>query len=151
MHQENKWIKSIYQIVNNDKYKGKRPVVARSSWEYKFMRFCDLTPSVLEWSSESSIIMYFNPIKGKVCRYYPDFLIKYIDVNRKEQIDLIEIKPYRQTIQPVPKKGKKKTTLLQEAKTWAVNKAKWDAAIQYCNKRGINFRIITERDLNLSI
>jgi len=80
-------------------------------------------------------------------RYYPDFLIKYRDSNGDIKIDLIEIKPFRQTIPPRAKRGKKHKTLLQESKTYAVNKAKWDAALNYCNQRGITFRIITEKDL----
>lgn len=147
MREEKKWRKGLYQIVNDEKYKGKRPVCFRSSWELKFMRFCDLTPSILEWSSESVCIPYFNPVKGKVTRYYPDFLIKYIDTNGNEQIDLIEVKPYRQTVPPKPRKNKKKSTLLQETRTYAMNTAKWDAAVKYCQQRGINFRIVTEKDL----
>lgn len=147
MAKDKKWKKGLYQIVNNDKYKGKRPVVYRSSWEYKFMRFCDLTPAVLEWSSESVCIPYFNPVKGKVTRYYPDFLIRYVDADGNEQTDLIEVKPHRQTIPPKPRKNKKKSTLLQETRTYAMNAAKWDAATKYCEQRGINFRIVTEKDL----
>jgi hypothetical protein len=142
-----KWQQCLYQVINNEKYKGKRPLYSRSSWETTFMRMCDLSPSVIEWASESVCIRYFNPIKGKVTRYYPDFLIKYVDTNGIEHIELIEIKPYKQTLQPKPRKNKKSSTLLQESKTYAVNKAKWDAAIAYCNERGILFRIITEKDL----
>lgn len=142
-----KWKKGFYQIVNNEKYKGKRPVIFRSSLECSFMKFCDLNPNILEWSSESVIITYFNPVKNKVTRYYPDFVIKYKDKNGGIHIELIEIKPYKQTIKPVPKQGKKKSTLLQESKTYAVNCAKWEAAMKYCEKKGIKFRIITEKDI----
>lgn len=147
MQKRKNWKQGLYQIINNEKYKGKRPVYYRSKWEQKFMRFCDLTPSILEWSSESISIQYFNPVKGKITRYYPDFFIKYVDSNQKIQFDLIEVKPFKQTIQPKPRKNKKNSTLLQEQKTYAINSAKWNAAIDYCKKRNYNFRIITEKDL----
>jgi hypothetical protein len=147
MPKENKWRKGIYQIIHNDKYKGKRPAVFRSSWEYKFMRFCDTTPGIIEWASESVCIPYYNPVKKKVTRYYPDFVIKYIDKDQNIIIELIEIKPFRQTQPPVEKTKKKKSTLLQEHRTYTMNCAKWEAAYKYCQEKGIRFRIITEKDL----
>ena len=71
------------------------------------------------------------------------------DVNGNEVVELIEIKPYKQTIMPKATKGKHKRTLLTEAKTYAVNTAKWKAAKEYCDLRGIRFRIMTEKDLGV--
>ena len=34
-----------------------------------------------------------------------------------------------------------------EATAWAVNQAKWKFAVEYCKKRDIKFRIITEHSL----
>ena len=59
------------------KYKGDpRNINYRSSWEYKFMLWCDQTPSVQEWGSEEIIIPYTSPVDGKRHRYYPDFYVK---------------------------------------------------------------------------
>lgn len=59
---------------------------------------------------------------------------------------LIEIKPYVQT-QP-PRKQKKKTEqFINKVKTYAVNRAKWEAAKKYASKRGIQFKILTERGI----
>ena len=58
------------------KYKGDpRNINYRSSWEYKFMLWCDQTPSVQEWGSEEIIIPYTSPVDGKRHRYYPDFYV----------------------------------------------------------------------------
>ena len=58
------------------KYKGDpRNIVYRSSWEYKFMLWCDQTPSVTEWGSEEIAIPYISPLDGKRHRYYPDFYV----------------------------------------------------------------------------
>jgi len=60
---------------------------------------------------------------------------------------LVEIKPYSQTKPPKESKRKKKTTILYEKITYAVNQAKWDAAKQYAAKKNMEFLILTEREL----
>ncbi|HAT66597.1 MAG TPA: hypothetical protein DCS66_18715 [Flavobacteriaceae bacterium] len=60
---------------------------------------------------------------------------------------LIEIKPSKQTIPPVPKKSKKKTTMIYEQKTYVQNKAKWAAAEKWAKKKGVEFKILTEKEL----
>lgn len=147
MPKRGRWKKGLYQVVNNDKYVGKRPIVCRSSWEFNFCRFLDHNHNVIEWASESKMIRYYNPIKGKISRYYPDFAVKYKDPDGNEIVEIIEIKPFRQTQPPKPRKNKKKSTLIQEMKTYAVNSAKWESAIEYCKPKGIIFRVITEKDL----
>lgn len=112
-------------------------------------RFLDLTPAVIEWASESIVIGYINPLTGKAAKYYPDFLFKYKDNSGNIVIELVEIKPYKQTIPPKSTKGKNRQTLITEAKMWAVNQAKWKAAKVYCDMRSIVFRIMTEKELNI--
>jgi len=66
------------------KYKGDpTKVIYRSMWELRFMKYCDKTPNILEWSSEEIIIPY-RGLDRKVHRYFPDFWIKY--KNAKGQI-----------------------------------------------------------------
>jgi len=62
---------------------------------------------------------------------------------------LIEIKPYKQTIPPVESNRKKKSTILYEKITYAVNQAKWSAARQFAKKRNIEFIILTENELDI--
>lgn len=113
------------------------------------MRFLDKTEAVIEWSSESLAIGYIHPLTGRPARYYPDFLIKYRTGPDQYQIDLIEVKPKRETQPPKAHGNKKPKTILYEKKAWAVNQAKWKAAKAYCDNRDIRFRLITESELNI--
>ena len=137
--------KNIREYIpkNPQKYKGRYPIITRSTWEYKFCQWIDVNPNITEWSSEGIAIRYYDPIQMKKRRYYPDFLIK----NLEGQRFLIEIKPYKET-KPPSKRGRKseKTKLWQEA-TYLTNKAKFEAAKLYCNKMNWIFKLITERDL----
>ena len=47
------------------------------------------------------------------------------------------------------KKGKHYGKYLREARTYAINRAKWEAAEEYCLDRGYKFRIITEDHLKV--
>jgi len=68
-----------------EKYKGDpTKIVYRSSYELKFMQYCDLTESVNEWRSEEFFIPYISPLDNKVHRYFPDFFVKYKDKNGKQ-------------------------------------------------------------------
>jgi hypothetical protein len=130
-----------------EKYVGKTNPIARSSWEEKFMNWCDMNPSVIKWSSEPVAINYYDPVKKKDRRYFPDFLLRIRDKNGKETNHLVEIKPYKETMPPLRTKNKTDRTLLHETTTYMTNVAKWKAAITHCKKIGLEFRILTERDL----
>ena len=126
------------------KYKGDyRNIVYRSSWEYKFMQWCDATPSVLEWGSEEIAIPYISPVDGKRHKYYPDF---YVKVKNKKY--MVEVKPNRQTKEP---KTQKKLTkrYVTEVVTYSVNSAKWKAAEEFCKDYGWEFMLITEKELKV--
>ena len=126
------------------KYKGNpRNIIYRSSWERKFMLWCDQTPSVQEWGSEEIAVPYISPVDGKRHRYYPDF---YVKVNNKKY--MVEVKPFRQTKEP---KTQKKVTkrYITEVVTWSVNKAKWKAASEFCKDYGWEFMLITEKELKV--
>jgi len=137
---------SFFQPKFPEKYKGKWPIIMRSQWERTFAQWCDVNPSVLSWVSEGLEIPYYDPIKRKSRRYYPDFMVKVLDKNKKEVIYVIEIKPLRETIPP--KKGNKSDrTKIHEQVTYVTNQAKWKAAIDFCKKRNYEFRIFTENEL----
>lgn len=117
-----------------------------SSWEFKFDRFLDNNPNVLEWSSEEIAIPYIKPTTGRVHKYYPDYWMKYKDKQGQIQQAIIEIKPESQ--RRAPKRGRKKeSTFLHESLTYAVNIAKWKAATQFCNKYGMKFKLVSENQL----
>ncbi len=141
--------KSKYKPINPSKYKGNSTnIICRSSWERKFCVWCDHTKSVIEWQSEEFFIPYKNPIDGKIHRYFPDFLIRVKNKNNIIETWVIEIKPMNQTKQP--KKQKRLTKrYINEVKTYAINRYKWDYAIEWCKDRNYKFIIFTERELNI--
>ena len=113
----------------------------RSSWELTFMLFCDNNPSIEQWASEPVKIPYKDPLTGKHTVYVPDFLISYVDKNQKKHVELVEIKPAKQTLKE--KVGKNPYDQAQYVK----NQAKWAAANIWCKQQGIKFRIVNENDL----
>ena len=140
-------IKSIYKPSHPEKYLGNsNNIICRSSWERQFCRYCDTNPNVVKWASEELAIRYISPVDGRPHRYYPDFLIEVKEKSGKLKKYVIEIKPKKQTQPPVKKKRVTKGFIL-EAKTYAVNQAKWKAAVEFCNDNLIEFKIITEDEL----
>ena len=108
------------------------------------MLYCDLNPTVEVWTSEYPI-KYYSKVDQRVRRYFIDFIVKLKDGRTLA----IEIKPYSQTIPPVINKRKKKETLQEELLTFQVNQDKWSAASEWCERRGFQFLILTERDLGI--
>lgn len=141
--------KGKYRISNPRKYKGDiSNVVYRSSWELKFMKWCDTNPSILEWGSETMVIPYKSPVDRKVHRYFVDFYIKVKDKSGNVSKYLIEIKPERFTKPPiVPEKKTKR--FIEEVFTYGVNQSKWKAANEFCEDKGWKFLVLTEKDLGL--
>lgn len=139
-----KYRQGIFKPVNKDKFLGSHAIY-RSGLELKFMRFCDNNPNVVRWGSENVVIPYISPLDGRVHRYYVDnfVVIKEGSVVKKY---LIEIKPFKQTLTPSTK-YKKKEHLIYEQATYIKNQAKWEAAKQFCKQKGLEFLIITEKDL----
>lgn len=137
--------KGKFEMKNPQKYFGGSPdkVTYRSSWEWTMMRHFDEHPDILGWSSETCAIPYFNPLAGRQTVYVPDFVIVYVDRNGKKHATMIEVKPAKEVPgYPIDGKLTKKDRLAQ-----ALNKAKWDAAMLFCKKRGMGFQIMTEHEI----
>jgi hypothetical protein len=143
-------IKSRYKPSYPKKYKGNpNNIICRSSWERKFCTWCDLNENILEWGSEEFSIKYFDPVKNKVRRYYPDFIIKVAEKTGSIKTYVIEIKPKKQTMPPNPNPKKKTKSWLNEVYTWETNNAKWKAANEFCKDHLLEFKIITEDELGI--
>ena len=142
-------IKSKFKPSFPQKYQGDaNNIICRSSWERKFCNYCDTNPNILKWASEEFSIPYVSPVDNRVHRYYPDFLIEVRETSGKIKKYVVEVKPLKQT-QP-PKQGKRVTkSFIYEAKTYAVNQAKWKAATEFCLDNGVEFKIITEKELGI--
>lgn len=141
--------KGKFSPKNLKKYHGDYTnIVYRSSYELRFMKWCDLNASVLRWSSEECVIPYRSPVDGKIHRYFVDFFIEVRTKSGKIQKYLVEVKPFRYTQAPdIPKRKSQK--FITEVKQWGVNQAKWEAAKKYAKENGWEFIIITEKDLGL--
>jgi len=145
----NESIKSKYKPSYPKKYKGNpNNIICRSSWERKFCSYCDLNENIIEWASEEFFIPYVSPIDNKVHRYFPDFIIKVKESKGSIKTYVVEIKPKRQTIAPV-KKSRVTKSFIHECKTYAINQAKWKAAVEWCKDRLLEFKIITEDNLGI--
>ena len=131
------------------KYRGDYTnIIYRSSWELKFMKYCDTNKNILEWGSEEFFIPYMSPIDNRVHKYFPDFYIKVRENGGKIKKYIIEVKPKRQTTPPAKPRRQTKG-YLREAFEFAKNKAKWSAANEWCVDRGFEFKILTEKELGI--
>lgn len=136
-----------YTLKNPDKYVGdKNNVIYRSSWELKFLNWCDRNPNVIKFSSEEIVVPYVCPTDKRLHRYFTDAKIVIKDKEGNLKTYLIEIKPSKQTVPP-KYPGRKTKRYLTEAMTFMKNQAKWAAAEKYANDRGWKFKILTEKEL----
>jgi hypothetical protein len=142
-----KFKQGLFRCQHPEKYKGSQPILYRSSYEIKFMRWADHNPAVLSWGSESVIVPYQNPLTQKVSRYFVDFNITLKNKNGEIKKYLVEIKPSIQTIPPKP--GKNTRSLLRRQAEYVKNQAKWHAATQFATKKGSEFVVLTEKHLGL--
>ena len=142
--------KGKYQPSYPKKYKGNPTnIIYRSLWERKFMVYCDMNENILEWGSEEIVVPYRSPIDNRYHRYFPDFYIKYKDKGGKIKKSLIEIKPFKQTMEPKVQKRKTKG-YIYEVVEYAKNQAKWKAAEEWCLDRGYEFKVLTENELGIN-
>lgn len=137
----------LWYPKNPKKYKGDvNNIWVRSSWEKKILDWLDKNENVLEYSSEEVIVPYKSPVDGKYHRYFLDAYAKIKSSNGSVAEYLIEVKPYKQTIEPQVKKRITKA-YINEVYTWGINSAKWEAAKEYCRKRNMKFVILTEKEI----
>lgn len=134
-----------------EKYVGPTPIIYRSSWERKFMIWCDNNHNVIKWSSEPIEIKYFFKRDKKTHKYYPDFWFKSKQKDGTEKDFLVEVKPKSHLKKP--QWPKKKTQKAMEsfyflAEQYMKNVDKYEAAKHYCDQMGWEFIIITEDTLN---
>lgn len=148
MKKDQRFIQGKFLLRNKDRYKGKLPVIYRSSLELNVFRWIDSNPNVEAWGVESVIIPYVSPIDKRVHRYFVDL---YVILREGKDLKkyLFEIKPYKQTLQPTLSGRKKQSTILYENATYAINQAKWKAAEEWCSTRDFQFVILTEKHIKV--
>ena len=142
--------KGKFTPQNSSKYIGDSDnIVYRSMWERRCMKYFDTNSSVIAWASEEVSIPYYDTSTKRGRRYFPDFLIKVKDKNGKLKTHLIEVKPTKDLRPPVGGRGKKRSTVLYEAKTYQMNRDKFASARKWCDERNITFDIWTEKHLQM--
>ena len=136
-----KFAQGRFEMKNPGKYVGTKTPLARSSWEFVFMRMLDEHPGVETWASESIKIPYRDPFTGKYSIYVPDFFVVYNEKGGKKRAEVIEVKPKNQTMRESV--GKSRFNQEQYVK----NMAKWEAASAWCKQKRVRFRIVNEEDI----
>lgn len=134
----------IFKPEHPEKYKGDvNNIVYRSGWEKRVMKWLDTNINVTLWSSEEVVIPYRSPVDNRLHRYFVDFYVETLSKDGTKKVYLIEVKPAAQTQKPKSPKRQTKR-YIQEVFTYGINQAKWDAARDYCNHKGWEFKILTE-------
>lgn len=147
---ESKYLQNFFRPTNPLKYMGNVDnIVYRSSYERKAFIWADTSPAVIKWASEEIAIKYFDPTTNKTRRYFPDMLIEVVNQNGSTKRYLCEIKPARQTRPPNQSPKKKTRTWLNECTTYEKNVAKWNAAKLFCESNGLEFMLLTEKELGI--
>jgi hypothetical protein len=125
-----------HNLTCPEKFKNNPKImVFRSSYERIFVSWLDTNEGVISWACEVIDITYYNPVKKRFAKYYPDFFVE-----TKSENWLVEIKPSSQIKKPSSKKWK-------QLQTWMVNQEKWKAAQKFCEEKKWKFVIITEKNL----
>ena len=138
-----------YKVNNKAKYVADlQEVIYRSSWELKYMKYLDRQPNVLEWASENVIIPYYNPVEKKTRRYFVDFYVKIQNPEGLIKKYIIEVKPASQCRPPKQRK-RISTKYKNDLKRFIMNQSKWKAARKWAEKRGMEFVILTEKELDI--
>lgn len=144
---------------NPEKYIGNpNKIRYMSSWELYFNKMLDMNPNILRWSSENIKIPYIKPTNKKPSIYLPDYFIEYRDVNGNINKEIIEVKPHKEAKQATfliennfqslpPIRSKKPKNRTYEQAMMLINAAKWKAAINFCHKYNMKFRVVTENQL----
>lgn len=133
----------------------------RSSWELKFMKFCDKYDSVLEWGSEVLELPYVNEVDGKAHRYVTDFYFVCREKTGNIARYILEVKPKCQIatlnengeiIYPDPPKTKTQSALRhwqERCDTLRMNNSKWKYARKWCGDHGYIFKVLSEEEIGI--
>lgn len=158
-----------YNVQNKEKYVGNpNLVIFRSSWEWKFCKWCDFSPSVIKWSSEPIKIPYYdrisnlseckrqgldpnNPKNWIIKNYNTDFWCEIIDEYGNSKKMFIEIKPSNKLKKPIPPPNNASLKDIQRfnlaAKEYLINEAKFASLNAWAEKNNMKFYVFTEETL----
>lgn len=156
--------KGRYNLVHPEKYMQNAPQpYYKSKWEQKMFCICDLNPNITFWGYEPPPISipYMSPRYNRMSIYKPDIYLECMPAGAdKAQRWLIEIKPSSYSSLPkVPQPPKsddpkaaerymkRKATYEQKVMDVMVNTAKWEAAVQWCERYGVHWFVANEKNM----
>jgi len=142
-----KFKQGYFNPKNPEKYAGPLPIIYRSSWEYKFMIWCDINDKVVLWSSEPVSIKYWSRQGNKQRTYYPDFYFRILKQDGSNEEFLVEIKPKAQIQKPKPPTKMTKKAIESYrflAEQYVKNMDKYNAAKQFAEELNWKFIVLTE-------
>jgi len=157
------------RIKNSDKYIGDiNLIIYRSSWEFAFIKYLDMSPSVIRWSSEPIKIPYYdrvskleecaklgldpnNPVNWEIKNYNTDFWFEIDKGEKTTEKIFAEIKPSYKLKKPSPPDKnaplKEQRIFNKAAKEYLINESKFIAIKTWAEKHGAKFYIFTEKNL----
>lgn len=137
-----------FPLKNREKYIGKQLPFFRSLYEFRVMNYFDLNKNVIRWSSENIIIPYKLPHENKIRRYIVDFYVEIKNTDGVIKKFLVEVKPLDFSVKPqLPKSNRITKSYKIKAINYIINFYKWQAAQKYCESRGLEFKVLTEKEI----
>lgn len=145
------------------KLNEKGGIYYRSSWELTTMQYMDNSDDVILWGCECIEIPYQMKKPDKLGiltvsnhRYFPDFYYKMRMKDGSIREILLEVKPVEQTKPPKFKETSRLTEKQLKNYKWSIdeynrNMSKWEAAINYCTPKGIEFKILVKEQVDRMI
>jgi hypothetical protein len=159
--QNDRYRQGLFIPKNRDKLikaNSKGGVYYRSGLEHKMMIYLDNNESIKVWSSEYIKIPYektewVNETKmweTSQHTYYPDFYYELVRSDGGISKVVAEVKPSSETREPkLPNNptAKQLKNFEYALKMWNKNLSKWKYMIEWCERKGFEFIIITEERL----
>lgn len=156
-----KYRQGLYVPKNKDKLikaNSQGGVYYRSGLEQKMMIYLDNLESIRAWSSEYIKIPYEKTEYVNSTQmwettnhtYYPDFYYELVRSDGSVSKVVAEVKPASETREPKLAQNptaKQLKNFEYALKMWNKNLSKWKYMIEWCERKGFEFVIITEETL----
>lgn len=130
----------------------------RSGLEQKMMIYLDNNENIINWGAENMRVPYEKTewisedqeFKTSSHNYYPDFYYELRKSDGTTSKVVAEVKPFSETIEPKLANNptsKQLKNFEYALKMYNKNLSKWKYMIAYCERKGFEFIIITEKHL----
>lgn len=162
IHEPRNYQTGEYKLINPSKYFSSTIPRYKSSFELRFMEWCDKNKKVVRWAYEPYFVDYVftrpkqlpdwvdQLVDGKSHKYYIDFHVELYDNENNLKTYLIELKPKSQMSEPNEPKRKTRaatTRYVGAMKEYAKNVCKWETTKIYCKRKGYEFFVLNEDNL----